>query len=167
MARENEKTRVTSWRGRVSAANKKYDMWSEKYQTDRCERYYEGFQWKGKTETEAQKLYVINLVFATIETNKPALIFHNPKIRCDVRPAKADDLLSNAQARALLCQDTVQTFIDDPDIDFAGNTSLSLQECHFRFGVVEVDYTSDWIDNPNAGKPVLAAEPMAAPVRCG
>lgn len=137
------------------AADKLYDKWSDRYNTKRLEDYYLGRQWQGVEEDEAVKRYVINLVFATVETNKPSLIFHNPQVRMSVRPNHADDLNTHAEDRVKLCQDTVQSFIDADDFGFLDETSLALHEAHFRFGVVEVGYSSDWIVNPNAGRPIL------------
>ena len=153
MAREAD--RVQTWTDRFTTSDKVYKEWSDKYETDRLEQYYLGFQWKGLTEDEAQKKYVINMIFASIEVNKPTLSFYKPEVRIQARPNASDDLLSNAEDRAKLCQDTVQTFIDDSDLDFFLETNLALHEAHFRFGVVEVGYTADFVDNPDAGKPVL------------
>lgn len=152
-----EKARTKKWQDRINSANKLYDKWSERYQTAKLEDYYLGRQWQGLgiTEEDAKKLYVINLVFATIETNKPSMIFQNPQVRFSVKPTHADDLMTNAEERVRLCQDTVQSFIDDPDFGFVEETSLALHEAHFRYGIIEVGYTGDWIDNPEAGKPVL------------
>lgn len=147
--------RLKTWTDRLAQADKLYDKWSKKYDTARLEKYYLGEQWRGLPEEDANKRYVINLFYATVETNKPSLAHYRPRIRIQPRPGRGDTLGSNAKARARLCEDTVQTFIDDPDIDFPGSTSLALHEAHFRFGVVEVGYSADWIDNPNAGKPVL------------
>lgn len=155
MARLSEKERVKRWEDRIAAADKVHKKWADTFKVKNLEEYYLGKQWRGLTEDDAQSRYVINLVFSTIETNKPSLIFQNPQVRMSARPGRSDDFGSQAQERALLCQDTAQTFIDDPDVDFVPETSLSLHEAHFRFGVVEVGYTPDWIDNPDAGKPVL------------
>jgi hypothetical protein len=155
MPRQTEAERVKLWESRTTSANKLYDKWSERYETKRLEDYYLGRQWKGLAEEMANKRYVINMIFASIETNKPALVFHRPQVRVQPRPERGSDLGSMGEDRSLVCQDMIQTIIDDPDIDFALETSLALQEAHFRFGVVEVGYTADWIDNPNAGKPVL------------
>jgi hypothetical protein len=153
MPRESDRVKV--WTDRFITSNKLYEDWSEKFETKRLENYYLGFQWTGKTEEEAKKLYVINLVFSSIEVNKPTLSFYKPQVRVQPRPSRSDDLLSNAENRARLCQDTVQTFIDDPDLDFFLETNLALHEAHFRFGIIEVGYTADFVDNPDAGKPVL------------
>lgn len=152
----SEKARVKQWEERTRSANKLYKEWYDRYKIKNLEEYYLGKQWMGLTETDAEKRYVINLVFSSIETNKPSMIFNNPKVKMEPKPGRSDDFGNNdIFERAKLCQDTVQTFIDDPDVDFVGETSLALHEAHFRFGVVEVGYTADWIDNPDAGKPVL------------
>lgn len=157
MASPSEKARVKLWSDRIRSASKLYDKWADKYRTDDLEDYYLGIQWKkyGLTEEEAQRRYVINLVFSSIEVNKPALNFYKPQVRVQPRPGRSDDYGSNAEQRARLCQDTIQTFIDDPKLDFHLETNLALHEAHFRFGVIEVGYTADYMDNPNVGRPVL------------
>lgn len=155
MARATEAERVKTMEGRIRSANKLYDNWAQRFETATLEEYYLGRQHQGITEEAAKKMYVINLVFSSIEVNKPSLIFNRPQVRIQPRPQHNYDLGSQSEARARLCQDTVQTFIDDPDIGFDLETSLALQEAHFRFGVVEVGYTANYIDNPDAGKPVL------------
>ena len=157
MANRTEKARVKKWQDRILSATKLYEKWSDRYNTAKLEDYYLGRQWQGLglTEEDANKRYTINLVFATVETNKPSLIFQNPQVRFSVRPSQADDLNSNSEERVRLCQDTVQSFIDDVDIAFVEETSLALQEAHFRYGIIEVGYSADWIQNPDAGKPIL------------
>lgn len=155
MARATEEDRLKVWQNRISASNKKYEDWSKRYNTDRLEEYYLGRQWQGLDDTEADKKYVINMVYSTVEVNKPTMSFSRPQIRVQPRPGRESSMFSLAREKAKLCEDTLQTFIDDPDIRFAMETNLALHEAHFRFGVIEVGYTSDWIDNPNAGKPIL------------
>lgn len=175
MPRETEVARVKRWRDRVSAANKVYDKWEEEYQCAVLARYYRGKQWQGVPEEDANRYYVINLIFPTIEMQLPSLMFYHPQVKVEPRPAHADDLNSNAAGRSTLIEDTLQTFIDDPKLHFKTHTLLALRDAPFRFGVVEVGYTADWIDNPNAGKPVLresddpmqdeAGEPVTQPAK--
>lgn len=155
MARASEEDRLAVWEKRIQAANKKYKKWSEEYNTDRLERYYLGKQWRGLSEEDAGGRYVINMVYSTVEVNKPSLVFHRPQVKVEPRPGRNSTLGSHSKEKARLCEDTIQTFIDDPDVKFAMETNLALHEAHFRFGVIEVGYTADWIDNPNAGKPLL------------
>ncbi len=159
----SERARVRKWQDRVLAADKVFKKWSERYNTTRLEDYYLGRQWQGVEEDVAAKKYVINYVFSTIETNKPSLVFQNPSVKMSVKPQKADDLNTKSQDRIKLCQDTVQSYIDDPDFGFVEETVLALHEAHFRFGAIEVGYSSDWIENPNAGKPLLKEKDPDAP----
>lgn len=163
MAARTEAERVRMWEGRVRSGTKIYESWSDEFQTPKLEEYYKGNQWRGYPEEEARKKYVINLVFSSMEVNKPSLIFDRPQVRVQARPSHSEDLGSDAEARAKLCQDTIQTFIDDPDLGFDAETQLALHEAHFRFGVVEVGYTADWIDNPNVGKPIMKDEEGKVP----
>lgn len=154
MSRLSEADRVSKLLKKIKSGTKLYEKWSKRFDTDLGEKYYLGEQWRGLSDAEADKRYTINMVFASIETNKPTLVFYRPQIKVQPRPGRASRLGSDSEARAKLCEDAIQTFIDDPDIDFQGETELALQEAHFRFGVIEVGYTADWVDNPNAGKPI-------------
>ena len=155
MARDTAKDRLRRWQDRVTSSNKVYQDWHQRYRPDRLVKYYLGEQWRGLTETEAVDKYVINLIFPTIETQLPSLLFHRPKVKVEPRPPHADDAQSTAGARADLMQHTLQTFIDDPKVQFKPTTLLSLRDAMFRFGVIEVGYSADWTENPNAGKPAL------------
>jgi hypothetical protein len=155
MARATEEDRLKVWQDRVKTSNKKYEEWEKRYETDRLEDYYLGRQWRGLDDEEASKKYTINMVYSTVEVNKPSMAFYRPQIRIQPRPGRSSSLASTSVEKARLCEDTIQTFIDDPDVKFAMETNLALHEAHFRFGVIEVGYSSDWVDNPNAGKPIL------------
>jgi|WetSurMetagenome_2_1015567.scaffolds.fasta_scaffold26363_2 hypothetical protein len=152
---ESEAARVKRWAERLAAGDKIYTDWEEQFEIKTLERYYEGFQWAGLSELEAKDRYTINLFFGSIETSKPALLFYRPQFRVTPRPGRADDWGSTAEARAKLSEDTIQTFVDDPKVGFALETSLALQESFTRFGIIEVGYSADFLDNPLAGKPVL------------
>lgn len=155
MAREAEKDRVKRWTSRIDAADKAYKDWAAEFRCDTLESYAEGFQWSGKTEDEAKALYTINLVFPTLETQLPSLLYYRPKFLVEPRPPHADDANSTAPDRAKLAEDTLQTFVDDKRTQFRLNTHLALRDAQFRFGVVEVGYSADWLDNPQAQKPEI------------
>lgn len=150
------------WDERLLAANKVYDTWSKEYDCPKLDKYYRGKHWHGLAETEAEKKYVINLIFATVETQLPTLLFSKPKVVVEARPEHEQTANSDADNRATLIQQALQTRVDDPKLHFTFQTTLSLRDAYSRFAMVEVGYTADWIDNPNAGKPVLndKDEPM-------
>jgi hypothetical protein len=153
------------WQGRLVRANRKFDDWEKEFECKRLDKYYRGKQWHGLSESEAQKRYVINLVFATLETQLPSLLFSQPKVKVEARPDHQQTANSDASARATLIEQTLQTFLEDPKVAFTFETTLALRDAYPRYGIVEVGYTADYIDNPNAGKPVLkedSDEPMVA-----
>lgn len=151
MARVSDKDRVKSWQQRVDAANKVYGAWEDLYRCDLCEEYYEGHQWPDEEEGK----YTINLVFPTVELKIPSLFFNTPRVKITPKPAHSDDLGSKAADRAKLQQDTVNTFMGDRTVGLRDETLVALKESFWRFGVLEVGHTADFIDNPNVGKPVL------------
>jgi hypothetical protein len=144
------------WNTRLVTANKDYDEWAKDYQVDQLAKYYLGKQWRGYGESEAQRKYTINLIFATVETQLPSLMFSRPKVTVEPRPShEIQNAGSEVANRASLIQSTLQTFVDDPKLHFKFQTTLALRDAYPRYGLIEVGYSADWIDNPNAGKPLL------------
>lgn len=146
---------VKIWGERLIAACKDYDEWAREYRVQRLLEYYLGKHWPGASQDERRQKYVINLIFATVETQLPSLMFSTPKVSVEPRPGRRDEAGSNADGRSTLIQQTLQTHVDDPKIHFFTNTKLALRDVYWRFSLAEVGYTADYIDNPNAGKPVL------------
>lgn len=160
MAKPREQDRVKRDMERIRTADKVYERWEKQYECKRLSDYYAGRQWYGypepKEDDPRTRPYTINLIFPTIETQQPSLLFYRPTVKIEPRPPYADNAQSDIAERATLCENTVQTFINDERrVHFKLQTLLSLRDAWFRFGMVEVGYTSDWIDNPHAGKPVL------------
>jgi hypothetical protein len=158
MPKQSEKERVGFWQTRTESANKIYEQWEDKYYCDECEKYWQGEQWANETDDLAKKHYVINMVFPSIEIKIPSLLFYRPQVKIKPRPARADDMGSTAAARARLQEDTVNTFIADKRLRFREELTLALRESFFRFGVIEVGYSGDFIDNPLLSKPELTDE---------
>jgi hypothetical protein len=153
MAKTSDKDRVKTWQNRTVSANKVYKAWEDRYLTDKCEEY-----WQGKQMGDDDKAYVINMVFPTVEIKIPSLLYYRPQVRITPRPSRADDSGSVAEARARLQQDTVNTFIADKRLRFKEEVTLALRESFFRYGVIEVGYSGDFIDNPLLQKPELTEE---------
>lgn len=158
MARPTDKERVAQKQEDINAANRVYDKWAETYNPDLLERYYYGLQWANETSDWNKRKYVINMFYPSLKIRQPSLLFFRPKVRIEARPGRNDDANTNIEARARLQQDTVNTYIQMPSIAFNVETQLAVFDAHFRFGVVEVGYTADFIDNPNAGLPALTKE---------
>ena len=158
MAKALQADRVKLWQERVNAANRAYTMWAEEYRCKECENFYNGHQWPDETKLADEDKYTVNLVFSTVETFVPSLFFARPMVQVKPRPGRSDDVGSMSADRAKLQQDTVNTMLSNREIQFQSEGELALKESFWRFGVLEIGYTADFIDNPNAGKPILKEE---------
>jgi hypothetical protein len=159
--REKQSRKARMLDNRIMRADKRYKKWSERFECKHLDDYYEGEQWRGVPEEQAKMKYVINMIFATVETQLPSLLFSRPRVECEARPDHQWTDRSKASARATLIEQTLQTRVDDPKTFFTHETSLALRDAYSRFGMVEVGYSAEWLDNPNAGKPILDDEGKA------
>src|SRR5688572_9023501 len=114
MAKPTEKDRVTRHVERITAANKVYDRWAGQYKCDRLQAYYCGEQHQDFVPPEhhpAYRPYTANLIFPTIQSQLPSLLFYRPQVKIEPKPPYGDDAMSTIAERAKLCEDTVQTFV--------------------------------------------------------
>jgi hypothetical protein len=153
-APKKDRATLKKWARELTKANKVYEKWEEEYDCEVLLEMWKGNQWKSEVDPKGD-MYVINLTYANVETRLPALAFYRPRITIVPRPNKTDDPLSSSPARMKLLEDTAQTLISDRSMNFMDHVWMAIRDAHFRFGVVEVGYTADLVDNPNAGKPVL------------
>ena len=154
MPRRADRDRCAEWQRRIDASDVIYKEWEDLYRPSRLYDYYLGHQWP----PEAKENYVINLFFPTIQEQMPSQLFYHPRAIVKGQPSRLDDTGTTADERAALQQDVLNTFISDPRLGFKQVTREAQLESYFRFGVVEVGYTNDFIDNPNAGKPIMTDE---------
>lgn len=142
------------WLGKIQKARKRYDDWSNKFQCDRLEEYFYGFQWDGNPDGR----YVMNFVFSTIEIKKPSMFFDEPLFHVKPKPSSADWDFESSKERAQLREDVINTIISDQDQDFVDEFELFVVDAFFRFGVMEIGYSANWLENPNAGRPILKSD---------
>jgi hypothetical protein len=146
---------VQAWETRVKMGTDMHKDWAEKYSVDMLENYYYGHQWQGESsEWEARK-YVINMFFPSINISSPSMLFELPKYTVAPRITRSDDPYSDVVARAKLQEDVLNNRVQETDLGFENAVGLALFDARFRFGVVQVGYNADFVENPNAGKPIL------------
>lgn len=144
------------WMQRVGQADKQYEKWAQKNNCNKLEEYYKGNQWEATGSN--YEPYVINLIFSTIEIKIPTLLFENPVFHVKPRPTGYAYDIELAVKRSQLREDLLNTIVSDPLIDFGEEIELAILDAFFRFSVVEVGYSANWITNPNADKPVLRSD---------
>jgi hypothetical protein len=157
--RDSASDRAKRWDERITAANKVYDKWVGRFKVARLREYYEGQQIRDDQGAIAEDddRYVINLIFPTIETQQPSLMFYRPTVK--IEPAAGARRRSNSQsaaARAKLCED------DGADVHRRSRrafqariTTLALRDAPFAFGRRGGRLHRRLDRQPNAGKPVL------------
>lgn len=162
MGRRSAADRVKAFHAQISSATKLRDEWSYEYRVRELEDYYLGHQRRhgGQDDIDAhgnEKL-IINVCYPTLETKLPSLYYNRPVAIIEPKPTRGDDVLGHARERAKLREDTVNTFIGDKRTRFMSQTFSALKESFYAYGIIEVLYSADFIDNPNAGMPLQLAD---------
>src|SRR5688572_21847716 len=147
--------RARLWNERVAGANKVYTTWEKTFNVLKLEDYYLGLQKRFGDS------YVVNRCGPTLDTKQPAYMYWSPRAVVTPKDGFPGDPAKIAAA-AQLREDFINAFVEDEDeYGFFRETSLAVKEAHYRFAVVEVGYTGDYIDNPNAGRPLLDKDKKA------
>lgn len=145
------------WATRRELANRRYKKWSEKFKTTICEKYYYGDHWN-TVDLNEYRAYVTNEIFAAIQVKLPSLLFSKPIFNVKPKPGDVNINLEAASKRAMLSQHTLNYFAAEEKTGLGTAVETTVIDAHFRFGIVEVGYSADWIDNPDAGQPVLRSD---------
>ena len=157
MPRQKDSERLKKRENEIKSANRIYEDWEKKYKTSTLWKYYQGFQWEPGYEDS----YTINKFSSTVHVQESSILFHYPRVIVKPRPNRIDDPGTEVEKRAQLREDTVNTFIQNRRLHFKHETNLALREAFARFGVVEVGYSADFVDNPDKGKPVTGEDGQA------
>lgn len=145
------------WRVRIAEAEKQYTIWNNKFKCDTLSRYWRGEQWKFKQDfvTAVYNPYVLNLYYTTITDKMAGLLFEKPAYLVQSAPGSAEWDMDQASISAGIKQDTLNTVVQNPKVQFTHNVKLTLQDSFLRFGILEVGYAADW-RNPIKDSPLLA-----------
>jgi hypothetical protein len=153
----NEKKRVARWVSRLSDANKAYDKWYRDYKVEKSKRYWKGFQRTGEDRLDAnnQEKVQVNLIAPTVAIRIPSLYFYYPFARVLGAPSVSYVEGTQLEDRAQLLQDTGNTIIRDPETGFRRETLMALKESMWAFGLIEIGYSAEFVDNPYYQRPPL------------
>lgn len=144
------------WQDRLNAATAYYEEWEKYFKCDILDKYYEGFQWKSQSEL-AYNPYVINKIYETIQIKIASFVPTFPKYVVSSKPSN-EDQLELASASANIKGDLLNSIIQEPSINFAEEAEQVFKDSFLRFGIAEVGYEADWIENPNAPRPFLGKD---------
>lgn len=141
------------WATKIVAAEKYYKDWSDRYHVDALEEYQEGFQWM-----EGIDAYVINMFYSAIETKTPTLLFTEPIIHITPSPTAINQDPEAAYQYASNNEDLINDWLLDESNNFGNEIAAAIDDSWARFGILEVGYSADWIDNPKVRQPKLASD---------
>lgn len=147
-------TEDSLWSERIDSANRYYDTWAKLFQCDVLEKYYEGFQWLNQ-EQDSNNPYVINKVMETVQIKLDEFIPAALQFNVSARVGNSDYNLELAGLSASMKQDVLNTLISEDSSCFNEEVRQAYQDSYFRFAVMEVGYSAEWIENPRAQKPLL------------
>jgi hypothetical protein len=145
------------WNHRIKAANNYFERWEQKFDCKQLEKYLEGFQTTdfGGNYTP----YVLNLFESTFAIKEPSLLFKKPTFYVDPRPSAYDSLSSKAFEWASNATDLLNTISIHPDTGLSSALEMAVIDAVSYFGVVEVQFKTDWMNNPAAGLDITEYSP--------
>lgn len=161
MATEKQKTEQygSSWMLRIRKSNDHFDKWESRFRCKTLEKYIEGLQTNQVDSIQGYSVgYYLNLFYSSIKVKKPSILFSNPVFSLAPKPWKYDWNPEIALQTARLKEDALNSFIQDSSLKFAEEIEMAMLDSWSYFGIIEVGYDAEWIQNPNAGLPVLKSD---------
>lgn len=143
------------WSERIVLANRYYQQWEGLFKCNILERYYEGEQWRAQREIGYDP-YVINKYYELIQLKIAKYIPSFPNFTLAPKPGNAEWDFEEASRTTQLKEDFLNTCIDDDRNHLAEEVEQAFKDSFSRFGMMEVGYGADWINNPQAKHPLLA-----------
>lgn len=154
-SKTSDDPQVALWFKRKDAAETVQASWEDEYRVDDCYAYWKGHQREEPLDAQHERKAQINLVHPQVRAQLPALYFYRPFGRVTAQPERADTPQSVLPEKSQLLQDMGNYFVRDPETKFRESTFLALKESFWAFGAVEVGYSADFGDNPQATRPPL------------
>lgn len=153
--KQKDQEYASRWMERINKANEHFEKWERRFKCKTLDKYIEGLQAQGNANSIS---YYLNLFYSSIKVKKPSLIFSHPSFSLTPKPWKLDWNPEVAMNISRLKEDTLNSFIQEHVLDFAGEVDMAVMDTWSYFGVIEVGYQANWISNPNACKPILKSD---------
>ncbi|MGQ9845881.1 MAG: portal protein [Bacteroidales bacterium] len=151
------------WADKVAFADSQFKEWERKFKCKILEKYYEGFQ-SSDNLNSTEDSYVMNLILSTYQVKKPSLLFRHPIFYVDPQPYAQDVLPDKAFTFAQNCEDLLNSVVTHPKSNFSEALELALLDSGPYFGVVEVQFVTEWEVNPLAGMPMTVEDPTTGEI---
>jgi hypothetical protein len=143
----------TVWQEKIRLAERYYHKWETDYKVKLLEEFEEGFQARSEVET-----YVLNLFYSTIETKTPSIVFRKPTVTLKPTPRAIALDSDGAFLFARNNEDLINTWLLDPENNFSTELLATIDDSWSRFGIIEIGYSTNWIDNPKLRRPIVKSD---------
>jgi hypothetical protein len=150
------------WRSALTEANTYFKEWDTLFKCEKLEKYYEGKQWPQQEQLNYDP-YVINKIYETIQIKLADFLPTFPKFQITPVPSNFEYDPEQAIDSSTIKEDLLGHLIAVPRAHFSEEMEAAYRDHYFRFGIMEVGFASDWITNPNAGKPLQRATTDESP----
>ncbi len=155
MGAKRDRTFVEEWRRRISASEDTKKNWEKENRVSDSYQFWRGNQLVEPFDERSDRKMQINLVHTAARAQVPSLYFYRPFARIHAAPERADTSGETVDDKATLLQDTANYLIRDGVQGFREQTHLGVKEAFWAMGCVEVGYSAEFTDNPNADRPAL------------
>jgi hypothetical protein len=142
------------WSDRLKGADRYYEQWEKRFRCNELEKYVEGLQWRNQLEMGYDP-YVINKFYEIIELKVAKYIPSFPNFVLTPKPFAQEWDFETAARTTQIKEDFLNTLISNDKQYFTEEAELAYKDSFTRFGIIEVGYAADWIQNPNAQEPLL------------
>lgn len=143
--KESRSVHITSpWALRIRNAVKYKKEWENTFKCERLFKYYQGFHWQHLAAYVGRRPATVNLVFSTIKRKIGSIVYSEPQYVASANPGNMDWNQDFAVISAQKKEDTLNTVIANPNLNYSDNIRLAALDSFFRFGVIEPGYAADW-----------------------
>lgn len=140
------------WDHKIKAANEYFAKWETRFRCKTIDDYFDGFQ---DLDGYSSNSYVLNLFESTFAIKEPSLLFKKPIFYVDPRPTSSNEMPSQAYEWATNATDLLNTIVGAQETGVASALEMAVIDARSYFGIIEVQFKTDWIKNPSAGKPII------------
>jgi hypothetical protein len=138
---------------KIDRALKIKETWKETFRIPLCYDYFEGRQ--RPPEIPAHEWVTINLIYSNLMSMLPSLYQTSPyfyvKLRQSFTPNVMDIALYEQQAKI---RGAMLNYLKDT-LNLKVKARLSISDALFQYGIFKVHYTSEMVENPDGGNPVI------------
>src|SRR3990170_2740326 len=150
VAKSKDIDSIRTWRKRIAAAKELRKEWENENRVKDCYNFWKGNQLINEFDQFGNRKAQVNKIHPEVRNAIPSLYYYRPFARVTAQPELADTAGTAIDDSMQLLQDTANHLIRTPTTRFQESTLLALKESFWSMGVVEVGYSADFVDDPQA-----------------